>query len=431
MLVLKTTDKEFSPRFQSLVSDRREATVDVSGTVRDILAHVKARGDAAVQEYTSRFDHYRPHSHHLSAAFIAEQAAKCSDEVKAALELAAERISSFHQKQLPQDIGYTDTAGVKLGLNWVALSQVGIYVPGGRASYPSSVLMNALPAKIAGVERIVMTVPMPHGEINPAVLAAAQVAGVTEIYSIGGAQAVGALAYGTETITPVDKIVGPGNAYVAEAKRQVFGTVGIDSIAGPSEILVVADRQNNPEWIAWDLLSQAEHDPSAQSILITDSESFAQQVIAAVEQILTTLPSQKVASSSWQNHGAVIIVRDLAESIPLLNQLAPEHVELCVDNPQLLASQIKCAGSLFLGRYTPEAIGDYLGGPNHVLPTSRSARFASGLRVYDFLKRITYLECNQAALQKIGQSAVTLAETEGLPAHAGSVAVRLQGLKDM
>ncbi|BCL39402.1 histidinol dehydrogenase [Nostoc sp. MS1] len=426
MLVLKTTAPEFYSKFQALVSDRREATVDVSGTVRDILADVKVRGDAAVKDYTSRFDHYSPDSHHLSADFIAEQAAKCSAEVKAAIELAAERITSFHQKQLPQDIGYTDDTGVKLGLNWVALSQVGIYVPGGRASYPSSVLMNALPAKIAGVERIVMTVPMPGGEINPAVLAAAQVAGVTEIYSIGGAQAVAALAYGTQTITPVDKIVGPGNAYVAEAKRQVFGTVGIDSIAGPSEILVVSDRQNNPEWIAWDLLSQAEHDPSAQSILITDDESFAQEVIAAVEQILTTLPTKQVATSSWQNHGAVIIVNDLAESIPLLNQLAPEHVELCVDNPQLLASQIKCAGSLFLGRYTPEAIGDYLGGPNHVLPTSRSARFASGLSVYDFLKRITYLECNQAALQKIGQAAVTLAQTEGLPAHAGSVAIRLQ-----
>lgn len=426
MLVLKTTAPEFYSRFQALVSDRREATGDVSGTVREILADVKVRGDDAVKEYTTRFDHFSPPSHHLSPAFISEQAAKCSPEVKAALELAAERISSFHQKQLPQDIGYTDTTGVKLGLNWVALSQVGIYVPGGRASYPSSVLMNALPAKIAGVERIVMTVPMPHGEINPAVLAAAQVAGVTEIYSIGGAQAIAALAYGTKTITPVDKIVGPGNAYVAEAKRQVFGTVGIDSIAGPSEILVVADRQNNPEWIAWDLLSQAEHDPNAQSILITDSESFAQQVIAAVEKILTTLPTKQVASSSWQNHGAVIIVNDLAESIPLLNQLAPEHVELCVDHPQLLASQIKCAGSLFLGRYTPEAIGDYLGGPNHVLPTSRSARFASGLSVYDFLKRITYLECNQAALQTIGQAAVTLAQTEGLPAHAGSVAIRLQ-----
>ncbi|HEY9801277.1 MAG TPA: histidinol dehydrogenase [Leptolyngbyaceae cyanobacterium] len=425
MLVLKTTAPEFYSKFQTLVSDRREATVDVSGTVREILADVKVRGDAAVKDYTTRFDHFSPPSHHLSAAFIAEQAAKCSPEVKAALELAAERISSFHQKQLPQDIGYTDTTGVKLGLNWVALSQVGIYVPGGRASYPSSVLMNALPAKIAGVERIVMTVPMPHGEINPAVLAAAQVAGVTEIYSIGGAQAIAALAYGTQTIIPVDKIVGPGNAYVAEAKRQVFGTVGIDSIAGPSEILVVADRQNNPEWIAWDLLSQAEHDPSAQSILITDDETFAQQVIAAVAQILTTLPTKQVASSSWQNHGAIIIVNDFAESIPLLNQLAPEHVELCVDNPQLLASQIKCAGSLFLGRYTPEAIGDYLGGPNHVLPTSRSARFASGLSVYDFLKRITYLECNQAALQTIGPAAVTLAQTEGLPAHAGSVAIRL------
>jgi histidinol dehydrogenase len=430
MQFLQTTNQDFSFQFQALVSDRREATVDVSGTVHSILADVKARGDAAVKEYTSRFDHFSPESLHLSADFIAEQAAKCPADVKAALELAAERISTFHQKQLPQDIGYTDTVGVKLGLNWVSLSQVGIYVPGGRASYPSSVLMNALPAKIAGVERIVMTVPMPRGEINPAVLAAAQVAGVTEIYSIGGAQAVAALAYGTETITPVDKIVGPGNAYVAEAKRQVFGTVGIDSIAGPSEILVVADDKNNPEWIAWDLLSQAEHDPSAQSILITDSESFAQQVIAAVEKVLTNLPSKEVATASWQNHGAVIVVSDLAQSIPLLNQLAPEHVELCVDNPQILASQIKCAGSLFLGRYTPEAIGDYLGGPNHVLPTSRSARFASGLSVYDFLKRITYLECNPAALQEIGKAAVTLAEAEGLPAHAGSVAVRLQSLID-
>ncbi|WP_066374839.1 histidinol dehydrogenase [Anabaena sp. CA = ATCC 33047] len=426
MQLLKTTDKDFAVKFQTLVSDRREATVDVSGTVRDILADVKARGDVAVKEYTSRFDHFHPETLRLDASFIAEQAAKCPADVKAALEIAAARISSFHQKQLPQDIGYTDTVGVKLGLNWVSLTQVGIYVPGGRASYPSSVLMNALPAKIAGVERIVMAVPMPRGEINPVVLAAAQVAGVTEIYSIGGAQAIAALAYGTQTITPVDKIVGPGNAYVAEAKRQVFGTVGIDSIAGPSEILVVADAQNNPEWIAWDLLSQAEHDPSAQSILITDSETFAQQVIAAVAQVLPQLSTKEAASTSWEKHGAIIIVDDLADSIPLLNRLAPEHVELCVDNPQLLASQIKCAGSMFLGRYTPEAIGDYLGGPNHVLPTARSARFASGLSVYDFLKRITYLECNQAALQEIGQAAVTLAQAEGLPAHAGSVAVRLQ-----
>jgi histidinol dehydrogenase len=425
MQLLKTTDTDFSTKFQAFVNERREATVDVSGTVREIIADVKARGDAAVKEYTTRFDRYSPESFCLSDTFVAQQAAQCSPEVRAALEVAAERITAFHQKQLPQNIAYTDEVGVKLGLFWVALRTVGIYVPGGRASYPSSLLMNALPAKIAGVERIVMTVPMPGGEINPAVLAAAQVAGVTEIYSIGGAQAIAALAYGTEKLAPVDKIVGPGNAYVAEAKRQVFGRVGIDSIAGPSEILVVADDQNNPEWIAWDLLSQAEHDPSAQSILITDSETFAQAVTKAVEQILKTLPTQAVASKSWENHGAVIVVSDLAESIPLLNQLAPEHVELCVDEPQQLANQIRCAGSMFLGRHTPEAIGDYVGGPNHVLPTARSARFASGLSVYDFMKRITSLQCDEQALQTIGKAAISLAQAEGLPAHAGSVAVRL------
>ncbi|WP_337884669.1 histidinol dehydrogenase [Fischerella thermalis] len=425
MQLLKTTDQDFSNQFQAFVNERREATVDVSGTVKEIIADVKARGDAAVKEYTTRFDRYSPESFRLSDTFVTQQAAQCPQEVKAALEVAAERITAFHQKQLPQNIAYTDEAGVKLGLNWVALTTVGIYVPGGRASYPSSLLMNALPAKIAGVERIVMTVPMPGGEINPAVLAAAQVAGVTEIYSIGGAQAIAALAYGTESLAPVDKIVGPGNAYVAEAKRQVFGRVGIDSIAGPSEILVVADDQNHPEWIAWDLLSQAEHDPSAQSILITDSETFAQAVITAVEQILKTLSTQAVASKSWENHGAVIVVSDLAESIPLLNQLAPEHVELCVDEPQQLANQIRCAGSMFLGRHTPEAIGDYVGGPNHVLPTGRSARFASGLSVYDFMKRITSLQCDEQALQTIGKAAISLAQAEGLPAHAGSVAVRL------
>jgi histidinol dehydrogenase len=425
MQLLKTTDKDFSVRFKTFVNERREATVDVSGTVREIITDVKERGDAAIKEYTSRFDHYSPESFRLSDRFIVEQAAQCPNHVKTALETAANRIAAFHQKQLPQNIAYTDEVGVKLGLNWVALSTVGIYVPGGRASYPSSLLMNALPAKIVGVERIVMTVPMPRGEINPVVLAAAQVAGVTEIYGIGGAQAVAALAYGTETIAPVDKIVGPGNAYVAEAKRQVFGRVGIDSIAGPSEILVVADSKNNPEWIAWDLLSQAEHDPSAQSILITDSETFAEKAIAAVAEILKTLPTKEVASASWEKHGAVIIVSNLEESIPLLNQLAPEHVELCVDEPQLLANQIRCAGSMFLGRHTPEAIGDYVGGPNHVLPTARSARFASGLSVYDFMKRITSLQCDEQALQTIGKAAITLAEAEGLPAHAGSVAVRL------
>lgn len=425
MQLLKTTDQNFSNQFQAFVNERREATVDVSGTVKEIIADVRARGDAAVKEYTTRFDRYSPESFRLSDTFVTQQAAQCPQEVRAALEVAAERITAFHQKQLPQNIAYTDEVGVKLGLNWVALTTVGIYVPGGRASYPSSLLMNALPAKIAGVERIVMTVPMPNGEINPAVLAAAQVAGVTEIYSIGGAQAIAALAYGTESLVPVDKIVGPGNAYVAEAKRQVFGRVGIDSIAGPSEILVVADDQNHPEWIAWDLLSQAEHDPSAQSILITDSETFAQAVITAVEQILKTLSTQAVASKSWENHGAVIVVSDLAESISLLNQLAPEHVELCVDEPQQLANQIRCAGSMFLGRHTPEAIGDYVGGPNHVLPTGRSARFASGLSVYDFMKRITSLQCDEQALQSIGKAAISLAQAEGLPAHAGSVAVRL------
>ena len=425
MQILKNTDQDFSAKFQALVNERREVTVDVSGTVKEIIADVKVRGDAAVKEYTNRFDHYNPQCFRLSETFIAEHAVQCPAEVKTALEVARKRIVAFHEKQRPQNIAYTDAVGVNLGLNWVALPTVGIYVPGGRASYPSSVLMNALPAKIAGVERIVMTVPMPRGEINPVVLAAAQLAGITEIYSIGGAQAVAALAYGTQSIAPVDKIVGPGNAYVAEAKRQVFGRVGIDSIAGPSEILVVADSKNNPDWIAWDLLSQAEHDPSAQSILITDSESFAEAVIAAVNSILSNLPTKEVASESWDKHGAVIIVSNLEESIFLLNQLAPEHVELCVDEAQLFASQIKCAGSMFLGRYTPEAIGDYVGGPNHVLPTARSARFASGLSVYDFVKRITYLQCDEQALQSIGKAAIALAQAEGLAAHAGSVAVRL------
>ena len=422
---LKTTDADFTAKFTTLVNDRREATVDVSGTVREILADVKVRGDEAIREYTSRFDHYNPTSLALSREAIAHHAQQCPADVQAALEIAAERITAFHQKQLPQNIAYTDAVGVNLGLNWVSLSTVGIYVPGGRASYPSSVLMNALPAKIAGVERIVMTVPTPGGEINPAVLAAAQIAGVTEIYSIGGAQAVGALAYGTQTIAPVDKIVGPGNAYVAEAKRQVYGTVGIDSIAGPSEILVVADSKNNPQWIAWDLLSQAEHDPSAQSILITDSEEFARQIIDAIAIILKDLPTQKVAGASWEQYGAVIVVSDLADSISLVNKLAPEHLELCVDQPRQLAQQIRCAGSIFLGRHTPEAIGDYVGGPNHVLPTARSARFSSGLSVYDFMKRITYLECDRQSLQEIGKAAVTLAQAEGLPAHAGSVSMRL------
>ena len=422
---LKTTDPDFNAKFTALVNNRREATVDVSGTVRGILADVKIRGDEAIKEYTNRFDQYNPTSLALGSEAIAHYAQQCPTDVKAALEIAGERITAFHQKQLPQNIAYTDEVGVNLGLNWVALSTVGIYVPGGRASYPSSVLMNTLPAKIAGVDRIVMTVPTPKGEINPVVLAAAQIAGVTEIYTIGGAQAVGALAYGTATIAPVDKIVGPGNAYVAEAKRQVYGIVGIDSIAGPSEILVVADDKNNPQWIAWDLLSQAEHDPSAQSILITDSVDFAHQVVDAIANILQDLPSQEVAGASWEQYGAVIVVSDLPSSMDLVNQLAPEHLELCVDEPRQLAQKIRCAGSVFLGRNTPEAIGDYVGGPNHVLPTARSARFSSGLSVYDFMKRITYLECSEQSLHEIGKAAITLAQAEGLPAHAGSVSIRL------
>jgi histidinol dehydrogenase len=425
MQLLNSKDVEFATQFKMLVNERREVTIDVSGTVRDIINDVRLRGDVAVKDYTTRFDKFSPDILRLDSEFIAEKAAQCSIKIKEALQLAADRIGTFHQKQLPQNIDYGDSAGVRLGLTWNALAQAGIYVPGGRASYPSSVLMNAIPAKIAGVERIVMVVPMPGGIINPAVLAAAEIAGVTEIYSIGGAQAVAALAFGTETITPVDKIIGPGNAYVAEAKRQVYGTVGIDSIAGPSEILVVADAKNNPDWIAWDLLSQAEHDPSAQSILITDSLDFAHQVIAAIEQILVKLPTQEVARASWEKHGAVIVVSDIADSVSLVNQLAPEHLELCIDEPKILAQKITCAGSMFLGRFTPEAIGDYVGGPNHVLPTARSARFASGLSVYDFLKRTTYLECDEQALHNIGSSAITLAQAEGLPAHAGSVAIRL------
>jgi histidinol dehydrogenase len=425
MELLKTNDVKFTTKFQLFVNERREATVDVSGTVRDIIADVRIRGDIAVKDYTTSFDRFSPDILRLGSEFITEKASQCSLKIKESLQLAADRIGTFHQKQLPQNIGYEDSAGVSLGLTWNAIAQAGIYVPGGRASYPSSVLMNAIPAKIAGVKRVVMVVPMPGGEINPAVLAAAEIAGVTEIYSIGGAQAVAALAFGTETIAPVDKIVGPGNAYVAEAKRQVYGTVGIDSIAGPSEILVVADGKNNPDWIAWDLLSQAEHDPSAQSILITDSEDFAHQVIVAIEQVLEKLPTKEVARASWEKHGAVIVVSDLADSIPLVNQLAPEHLELCIDEPKIMAQKITCAGSMFLGRFTPEAIGDYVGGPNHVLPTARSARFASGLSVYDFLKRTTYLECDEQALKNIGNAAITLAEAEGLPAHAGSVAIRL------
>jgi len=378
-------------------------------------------------EYTSRFDRLdlTAQTLRVSADEVAVAARSIPADVMSALELAAERIRVFHQRQLPADDQFTDIVGVRLGYRWTAVQAAGLYVPGGTAAYPSSVLMNAVPAKVAGVERLVMVVPTPDGKLNPLVLAAAQLAGVDEIYRIGGAQAVAALAYGTNTINPVDKIVGPGNAYVAAAKRQVFGAVGIDMIAGPSEILVVADGRNDPSWIAADLLSQAEHDPVAQSILITDDKAFAERVKQSVLEHLKTLDRAKIAETSWQDYGAIILVPNLQDAVPLVDQIAPEHLELAVDNPEVLASKIRNAGAIFLGRYTPEAVGDYVGGPNHVLPTARSARFSSGLGVQDFMKRTTYLGCDAAALNSIGPAAVILAKTEGLDAHARSIALRL------
>jgi histidinol dehydrogenase len=389
---------------------------------------VKRRGDAAVLDYTRRFDRLEVAEMgalKVPAAEIARAEAACSAEILAALDLAARRIEAFHRQQVPADLASTDAAGVRLGLRWRPIDAVGLYVPGGTASYPSSVLMNALPAKVAGVERRVMVVPTPDGTLNPLVLAAARRGGITEIYRIGGAQAVAALAYGTATIAAVDKIVGPGNAYVAAAKRQLFGTVGIDAVAGPSEILVVADGANDPAWIAADLLSQAEHDTAAQSILITDDAGFADAVLEAAARQLTLLPRQAIARESWDRHGAVILVKTLDEAPALVDRLAPEHVELAVAAPEDLAERIRHAGALFLGRHTPEAIGDYVAGPNHVLPTARTARFSSGLSVYDFLKRTTLVACDAGSLAEIGPAAIALAEAEGLGAHALSVAIRL------
>jgi histidinol dehydrogenase len=401
----------------------------VNDVVANILKDVRARGDAAVVDYTRKFDRmpaFTPKNLRISAEEIAAATAAVPPDVMEALHVAAARIRAFHARQKPADDRFTDAAGVALGYRWGAVSAAGLYVPGGTAAYPSSVLMNAIPAKVAGVQRLVMVVPTPDGVVNPLVLAAADAAGVDEIYRIGGAQAVAALAYGTETITRVDKIVGPGNAFVAAAKRQVFGTVGIDMIAGPSEILVVADDQNNPDWIAADLMSQAEHDTAAQSILITDSADFAARVLAAVDTLIPTLDRADIARASWQDHGAVIVAETLPQAVPLIDAIAAEHLELAVAEPQALADQISHAGAMFLGRHTPEAIGDYVGGPNHVLPTARSARFSSGLGVLDFMKRTTFIQCDAQSLQKIGPAAVTLAQTEGLQAHGLSVSLRLK-----
>jgi histidinol dehydrogenase len=424
---LHRADPDFEARFVALIEAPRAGDDDVRQSVAAILADVRTRGDAAVIAHTKQFDRLELTSTTLRIreAEIESAVAACTADQRAALETATRRITAFHSRQHPEGLDYWDDEGLRLGSRWTPVDAVGLYVPGGTASYPSSVLMNAIPARVAGVGRIVMVVPTPIGRVNALVLAAARSAGIDEIYRIGGAQAVGALAYGTATIAPVDKIVGPGNAYVAEAKRQVFGTVGIDMIAGPSEILVVADGANPPDWIAADLLSQAEHDTAAQAILITDDAAFAGRVMAAVEAQLATLPRAAIAGASWRDHGLVIVVDSLDEVPALVNRVAPEHLELAVADPDRLFAGIRHAGSVFLGRHTPEALGDYVAGPNHVLPTSRSARFSSGLSVLDFLKRTTFLSASPAGLAAIGPAALTLAQAEGLDAHARSVAFRL------
>ncbi|MFN4283913.1 MAG: histidinol dehydrogenase [Alphaproteobacteria bacterium] len=425
---LSFADADCAAAFAELIAAKRDSDADVGEAAGRILAEVKTRGDQAVIDFTAQFDALTltPATLRISKEEIAEAARAVDGETLAALKTAAERIAAYHQKLLPEDLGYTDAAGIELGARWRPIDAVGIYVPGGRAAYPSSVLMNALPARIAGVPRIVMVVPTPKGVINPLVLAAADIAGVHEIYRIGGAQAVGALAYGTATIKPVDKIVGPGNAYVAAAKRQVFGTVGIDMIAGPSEILVVADGANDPAWIAADLLSQAEHDPSSQSILITDDALFADKVEQAVEAHLQVLPRAEIARASWHGFGGIVVVGDLLRDAPaLVDKIAPEHLEIASDNADAIAEKVRHAGAIFLGRYTPEAVGDYLAGPNHVLPTSGSARFSSGLGTMDFLKRTSIVRCTPEGLAAVGPAAVKLAEAEGLGAHGLSVAIRL------
>ncbi|WP_055659487.1 histidinol dehydrogenase [Roseibium aggregatum] len=428
VLRLNINDARFEDQFKALLSGKREVSEDVDQIVRDILERVRTEGDKAVLDYTARFDRLQAESMAeltVSAAEIDAALAKVPQATLDALQLAHDRIHAHHARQMPKDDRYTDPIGVELGSLWTAVEAVGIYVPGGTASYPSSVLMNAVPAKVAGVERIVMVVPSPDGVLNPLVLAAARIAGVTEIYRIGGAQAVAALAYGTQTIAPVAKIVGPGNAFVAAAKRRVFGTVGIDMIAGPSEVLILADSGNNADWLAADLLAQAEHDTAAQSILITDSEDLASQVEAAVEAQLKTLPREDVARASWQDYGAIILVDDLEAAMPLANRIAPEHLELAVADPEALLKKVRNAGAVFLGHYTPEAIGDYVGGSNHVLPTARSARFSSGLSVLEFVKRTSILKCNADNLRQLGPAAIALGESEGLSAHARSVSIRL------
>ena len=425
--ILRQSSANFENEFRKFLDSKREVSQSVDDTVRDIIKTVRDEGDQALIDLSAKFDRVdlKEKGLKISENEIDEAMKRISSKTLDALKLAHDRIVVYHQKQLPKDERFVDPLGVELGWRWTAVQSVGLYVPGGTASYPSSVLMNAVPAKVAGVERIVMVVPTPDGHLNPLVLAAAKLGGVSEIYRVGGAQAVAALAYGTKTIKPVAKIVGPGNAFVAAAKRQVFGKVGIDMIAGPSEVLVIADKLNDADWIAADLLAQAEHDTAAQSILMTDDEAFANEVMKAVQTQLKTLKRGKTASSSWQDFGAVILVNDLESAFPLANRIAPEHLELAVENPDRYLPLVRNAGAIFVGRYTPEVIGDYVGGSNHVLPTARSARFSSGLSVLDYMKRSSILKLGADELRKLGPSAIELANAEGLEAHGRSVAIRL------
>ena len=429
-VTLSSRDAGFEAAFARLLAQKREEAQDVDDVVATIIADVHARGDAALIELTARFDRLdlTPDTLALKPDDISAEVAKVAPEDRAALDLAAARIRAYHERQRPEDASWQDGTGARLGWRWTPVASAGLYVPGGSASYPSSVLMNAIPARVAGVERLVIACPTPGGAVNPLVIYAAQVAGVSTIYRVGGAQAVAALAYGTETVAPVDKITGPGNAFVAAAKRRVFGRVGIDMIAGPSEVLVIAEAGQDPDWIALDLLSQAEHDESAQSILITPDAGLAQAVAAAVDRHLTTLPRAAIAGRSWADHGALIVVRDLTEAAELADRIAPEHLEILTDDPEGLAARIRHAGAIFLGAWTPEAIGDYVGGPNHVLPTARSARFSSGLSVLDFMKRTTLAHMTPESLAAIGPAAERLAASEGLQAHGLSVTARLARL---
>ncbi len=428
MLRLSTASPDFDRAFRRLVADRRESDENVARDVALILDDVRKRGDEALAELTAKFDGHTlagEDDWRIPAETCRDAFEALDPTLRAALEFAAQRIRAYHEAQLPTDRDATDAVGVRMGARWRAVDAAGLYVPGGRAAYPSSLLMNAIPAKVAGVERLAVVTPTPKGQVNPLVLAAAHLAGVDEVWRVGGAQAIAALAYGTQRIRPVDVVTGPGNAWVAEAKRQLYGVVGIDMVAGPSEILLITDGRNNPEWTAADLLSQAEHDPAAQSILITDDPVFADTVADRVGVELAMLPSARVASESWKNHGVIIEVASLDEAPELANALAAEHVQIATDDPQGLFDRIRHAGSVFLGRMTPEAVGDYVAGPNHVLPTGRRARFSSGLSVLDFMKRTSFIQLDEAALQAIGPAAIALAEAEGLPAHARSIETRL------